>query len=181
MLKTYKLGCTIRRMITCGSLILVIGLAAAQDGNAEALPTEPTEEVIVYGHTRSTLRDELHRAEEKVFSIFNSLNSDDQYDIHCEYRLKRLSHMQIRVCEANFVGTLTSEAAYEAFMKRPLGARDAMMLRKRAELLDEMRKLAVERPELLEALSELRNARDALKNPGVVSQAPAGQDGGDAD
>jgi hypothetical protein len=70
-------------------MTLSIGRAVAQpelrptDDGREAL-TEKIDEITVLG-TRSmrTLRLEVQAARERVYDLFNSLNSDDEFDIHC--------------------------------------------------------------------------------------------------
>ena len=143
-------------MIRAGALVLLVATVAPQAARAEETPaTEQPEEIVVYGRSMATLRNERYRAEERVFAIFNSLNSDDEYDIHCEYRAPIGSLIKERVCEANFVGIATAAEAYAAMMGRSPVPAWPVIRRKEKLLLDEMKMLAVAHPELLEALEEL--------------------------
>jgi hypothetical protein len=50
----------------------------------EPEPAETIEEIVVYGNKSLVqLRLELYKAEDAVFDLFNSLNSDDEFDVHC--------------------------------------------------------------------------------------------------
>ena len=66
-------------------------------------PSEITEEIIVYGDkSMSVLRYEMNHAADVTFDLFNSLNSDDEYDIHCYKEASIGSHIMRRVCRPNF-------------------------------------------------------------------------------
>lgn len=146
---------------TTGPLILAALLAvdfrAAADGPA---PGEPPEEIMVYGKSMAEARRELHRAQEQVFATFNSLNSDDQYDIHCEYRAATGSHVRQRVCEANFVSDATSAEALAFLMRRGAVPAWAVVLRKKKLLHMELIRVAEEHPEFLAALEELADVHE---------------------
>lgn len=122
---------------------------------------EPLEEVIVHGRKLAELRKELHQAEDQFFSVFNSLNSDDDYDVRCGERAPVGSRIKRRVCEARFVGELSSMHA-AAMMRGASAVAPAFMARmnrKERLLLDEMRRLVVAHPELQQALEEITRAR----------------------
>ena len=45
---------------------------------------QPMEEITVIGQrTIATLRIQVERAQDRIFDIYNKLNTDDLYDIHC--------------------------------------------------------------------------------------------------
>lgn len=150
------------------SLLLLVSIAWAQSAPgevAEKSPEEPPEEIVVYGKSMAHLRNERYRTEERVFSIFNSLNSDDEYDIHCGYRAATGSlFIRQRVCEANFVGNATSAEAFSLMMRRPAVPASTVIRRKNKLLLEEMRRLAAEHPELGEALAELADVGDRTES-----------------
>ena len=77
-------------------------------------PSDTLEEIIVYGQ-RSLLefRLDLYRAEVNFYDLFNSLNSDDEYDVHCYREAPTGSHIRRRICRANFEKELTGEAALD--------------------------------------------------------------------
>jgi hypothetical protein len=78
---------------------------------------EPMEEVEIRG-TRNRLRElreEIVRLEDKFYLRYNELNTDDQYDVHCNMEAPTGTLMKYRVCRPEFVETATSEEA-KAFL-----------------------------------------------------------------
>jgi len=148
--------------------------AMSQDASvqeAEQDRPDTIEEIVVYGDKSLVrLRQELYRAEEVAFDLFNSLNSDDEYDIHCYYEAPIGSHIKLRVCEANYVRELTAAATAQWLVSQQAGAsqpyRDALPeIRQKDELLRaKMEKLVVEIPEFRKALSDYSEAKRILED-----------------
>lgn len=85
------------------------GGAARQSGQIQA-----DEEVTVVGFR--TLRDfriELQTAREKVYGLFNSLNSDDKFDISCQNLPRTGTRIPQRVCRPQYANTATTDASNE--------------------------------------------------------------------
>ena len=129
------------------------------------------EEIVVYGDkSLSLLRRDLYRAEEKAFGLFNSLNSDDDYDIHCYKEVRIGSHIKRRICKPNFVMKLEAEATSRWLRGLQSGGRsgqphsEAMVRTQRKEeiLHEEMESLILKNPDLLKAVIELSNAKQIL-------------------
>ncbi len=158
---------------TAGAVLLLvlmpIGLrhfALAQE--VAQAPIETMEEIIVYGDkSLHTLRQEVFRAEENFFAVFNTLNEDDEYDIRCFYEVPSFTHIRRHVCRANFVIDATSAESAPAFSEG-IGAfsRPAAfeIRRKKKRLRELMEALVAERPELLETLSEYTDAKQTLES-----------------
>jgi hypothetical protein len=148
-------------------LILLAAAAAfrpAAGQVAEVLSAEAPEEIIVYGKSLADARIRLHRAEERVFSLFNSLNSDDEYDIHCDYQTPIGTLIRQRFCAPNFVATATSAEAFALMMGRPAVPAVTVVRQKSRLLIEEMRTLAAQHPQLLGALDELADAKDGVES-----------------
>ncbi|MFL2546997.1 MAG: hypothetical protein ACJ0SL_06505 [Candidatus Rariloculaceae bacterium] len=80
---------------------------------------EPIEELTVTAPASlQSMRARLVRAEEDVLAIFNSLNDEDDYDIHCERETPLDSNIPVRVCRANFVNRLEARAAQDMMAGR---------------------------------------------------------------
>jgi hypothetical protein len=82
-----------------------------------ATNAEPMEEVEIRG-TRARLRElreEIVRLEDRFYQRFNDLNTDDQYDVHCNMEQPTGTLLRYRVCKPEFVETATSEEA-KAFL-----------------------------------------------------------------
>ncbi len=142
----------------------VCGLAhGQQEGRADNEPTAPTpeEEVVVRGTSPAALRLQIRLAEEAVYERFNELNSDDEFDIHCRLDTFTGSRMLHRVCQPNFQRTAQENAGRETVIGLQGGpsfgaqqfAGEAHL--KQQALAEEMRRLAREDEELLQALTRI--------------------------
>lgn len=79
-------------------LLLALGISpvgagqATPDKNSNPEFEKTPEEIIVYGKTSVIiLQNALYRAEESFFDMFNSLNSDDLFDVDCKKRQKSIT------------------------------------------------------------------------------------------
>jgi hypothetical protein len=138
---------------------------SAVDQKAAETPAEPIEEIVVYGEKSLTnLRHEVYRTEENFFAAFNSLNEEEEYDIHCFYEVPSFTHIRRHVCRANFVKDATANEYAGWRRGQPaLSARTVIMQKKR-RLGEKMELLTAEHPELLEALSKYSDAKHVLKS-----------------
>ena len=134
--------------------------------NEAAAPNE-IEEVIVYGEKSVLkLKRALVRAEDNVFSVFNSLNPDWQYDIRCYREVPVGSHIPRRVCYPNYLKVLISDAAAvwrgsNRTLKGgpPPTVSETRKRKKEKNLREIMEALKSEHPELVEALATYNEAK----------------------
>jgi molybdenum-dependent DNA-binding transcriptional regulator ModE len=138
--------------------------------DADVEPTETIEEIVVYGSkTLLQLRLDLYLAEEVVFELFNSLNSNDEFDIHCDKETTVGSRLQHRVCKPNYVDLLTAQATSHSIVTGAGGvnlsyAHAVTKIREKdQQLTEEMEAMVVERPELRKVLSEFADAKKILE------------------
>lgn len=109
----HLLGC-------CGLTVLWTSVAVAQDGvstdflsrQSSIVDESIIDEVIVEGkRSPKQIRREIRAAETKVLSLFNDLNSDDDYDIICR-RLARIGSQITRIeCKARIYWDAESDIA----------------------------------------------------------------------
>jgi len=67
------------------------------------LPQQILEEITVRGNqTFISIRNQIERAEDNMYTLFNELNSNDDFDIFCRNR-NRSSHIAQRECEPMFL------------------------------------------------------------------------------
>jgi hypothetical protein len=127
--------------------------------------TESIEEITVYGEKSLTnLRHAVYRTEENFFAAFNSLNEEEEYDVHCFYEVPSFTHIRRHVCRANFVAAATA-AEYAGWrMGQPAVSAQTVIMQKKRRLGEKLELLAAEHPELLEALSKYTSARHVLKS-----------------
>lgn len=149
---------------------------------------EPVEEVVVRGkRTLFSLRRELQAARENVWDVFNTINSDDDFDIACTSAPQTGSHVKKRACRPQYANNATRQAGQDLARRMSAcgagdsGCIEAAMQSATAEaqsqlaiipymdkrLDDEFRRLAVEQPELaaaiLEYLAKEREYDDAVR------------------
>lgn len=150
-------------------LFLVIGATNAQTTFAwQANSPGEIEEVIVYGEkSLLSLKREVMKAEENAYAVFNSLNTDHQYDIRCYKKAPTGSHIKRRVCFPNYMHDLEEEAAsiwgprqkMNRLVEGMIGVDTVKMKQKRKNLRDIMDALAIENPQLANALRAYSEAK----------------------
>lgn len=124
----------------------------------EITSESPLEEVVVIGReTLNSLREELRQAQDHVYDLFNTLNDDDEYDIHCHMETRTGTHISRRVCKANYVDEATSiqGEAYIAFLR---GEPGSAQMPATAAIELKNRILREKLTELVNANAELREA-----------------------
>ena len=129
----------------------------------------PIEEIQVLGtRTLYSIRMEIVDEENKIFSMFNELNSDDRFDILCDNIAPTGSHIQQRVCEPRFVietrAQMTQDYVRGIGMLVESSAVMAETAIEREEIAREHLRIAAEYPEYLEMLTALTNLRATLKS-----------------
>ena len=144
-----------------------VELPAAIDSESLAAMVGPeatgmTEEVIVRGQTPGALRIQIELAEEAVYDRFNEINSNDEFDIHCEEIAFTGSRMLTRFCQPNFWHAAEENIAYETVRLLQGSAFTAGTGQfrgeahyKRVQMREEMERLAREDEEFLNALRHL--------------------------
>jgi len=100
----------------CTSLAILM-MAASTAQPAEVV--DELEEVVVHGRH---LKDEILKAEDQYFSLFNDVNKDDRYDTHCVYlQMQTDSRLQGRACIPGFVADAMADwAPYKARCQPPV-------------------------------------------------------------
>lgn len=80
--------------------LLLAMLAQARFVAAQTLP----EEVEVVGQRQLfRLEEQLIEVENAVYALYNELNTDDLYDVHCEWLKPLGTNMRHRVCRPGFI------------------------------------------------------------------------------
>ena len=102
------------------SMSASLGLAFAQTEPAARAPgatasQEPPEEVVVRGRRLGELRSEAEDARERAYGLFNDLNSNDDFDVHCHKESRGGTNVPQEVCRAQFENRMSSAAAKDYF------------------------------------------------------------------
>ena len=123
------------------------------------------EEVIVYGSKPLIkLKHEMYRTEEALYNIFNSFNTDDDFNIRCRKEARTGTKLKRRVCRPNFVGKLLAEET-QRMMRGEGYIYPAAQIKKKNELmLAKMTETALEQPEVRKALVKYTEAKQTLES-----------------
>jgi len=136
---------------------------AAQDVREQS--TEPLEEIVVYGKkSLLNLRRELRRAEDDFYGLFNTLNVDDEFDIHCENEAPIGSHINERVCKANYVREATAAETRDRILGQAGRTAAQIVSSKQKKFHSNMVKMVEKNPELFQALVDIDAAGRILKS-----------------
>ena len=155
-LQRYLVPCL--AFVLLGSMKVGISQITTADENKLA-SSETVEEIIVYGDkSLIQLRHELYEAEEEFFKLFNEVNSNDDFDVVCDYEVFLGSRRKHHLCIPRFAKRIEADAIVHAGLTSGewMDTWDrARVKRKDEQLWAEMRTLLAETPELREAMSKL--------------------------
>ncbi len=129
------------------------------------------DEIIVYGEKSIIiLQNELYRAEESFFDLFNTLNSDDEFDVECKKRAFIGERRRIHQCMPAFAEKYAAQAisgfqfdgnGYPLIVNVEYRAR----VKKKEEMMwAEMAELVKKNPEFLREVIRLQKANQALES-----------------
>lgn len=156
-------------VIVTSGITLLFGLPMPGVCQSEPIPAEEPprmiEEVIVLGSkSLFDLKLEMYRAEEALYDLFNSLNMDDDFDVHCYKEAPVGSHIKQRVCKTNFHRNLLAKASQRMMLGEPYVSPAAEIKYMNERLLHDMTVKTLENPEMLEALTRANEAKQALES-----------------
>jgi hypothetical protein len=83
----------------------------AQSAGSASVSGRAPEEVIVRGQRLPDLRMQVESAKVRVYDLFNALNSDDAFDVSCDYEDSTGSRMRQHVCRPRFKTDIATDAA----------------------------------------------------------------------
>jgi len=141
-------------------------------GDASRNQEETIEEITVIGQKYiSTLRIQIIKAEDHAYDIFNALNDDDDYDVHCRMEARIGTLIKKRVCLPNFYDKATADDA-QVYLGLIGGSTNYIPAAPSASSVfalkfpifkSKVKKLALENPELLDAVRELFEINEELR------------------
>jgi hypothetical protein len=95
----------ITAVLLCGASS---GLVAAA---APTLPDEELEEALVSGRKLHQLRADVIAAEDRFYELFNELNTNDDYDVHCTQDQPTGTRISHRACRPVFYARAQEDEA----------------------------------------------------------------------
>lgn len=156
-------------MFLCGLALQVGAAAAGVDGAGgtppPGAPGVDLDEVAVIGKSLRKLQREVIEAEDRFYARFNTLNTSDEFDIHCQMDKATGTRVPKRQCRIRFLADaaamdgqeflrgLTSAAAARG-VNAPLAALQPLWLQRRDEYRQTARALLEQNPELMALATE---------------------------
>lgn len=141
--------------------VLVAGLVSQSSTLAASAPEPelPIEEITVTGQrTMIALRMQISDAEDHLYELFNELNTDDRYDVHCVQVDRYFSHTKQKQCRVGYErDALKAEADYITATVTGMPApalipRSVVIAAELPNYQAKMRELVVQNPDLLDAV-----------------------------
>lgn len=127
---------------------------------------QPMEEITVIGQrTLGNLRVQIERAEDRMLDIYNKLNTDDLYDIHCRMRNRIGSRIQFKICTPVYYDKTEADTTQLALSGVPVGASymNAKLSHYNPILREKWTQLAKTNPDLLQAIIKHYELSQELK------------------
>lgn len=136
-----------------------------EEGSADCAAEESQgrvdEEITVYGDkSRPQIRQEFRAIENRMYTLFNNLNEQNDYDIVCRKETRVGSQIIRRVCKARLFFKARSELAEGESTSTLRPSALTNVKRHEAKLREITRELAAENPELLELLRTRQSMLD---------------------
>lgn len=129
-------------------------IAAAGMNTASDLP-----EVLVESKRLYQMRNDIIQAEDKFFALFNELNTDDDFDVHCTIDTPTGTRISQRICRVQFYETAQAEWARSLMTGDSVPPPDLVALERSAEYKQKALAIINAHPEL----RRLVKMRDALE------------------
>ena len=94
-----------------GSFLSVIMLTLSIQGFAQETvsPKLPEEIVVNAPESLKHLQTQVKLAQKRMFNVFNEINDDDQFDVHCTNDKRWQSKIREQVCTPNYLKTVQEE------------------------------------------------------------------------
>ncbi len=153
-----------------GKIIRIVAVLSSLTLPSFASAMEAPEERIVTGQQSLTqLQRQIDQAQDRMFGMFNELNDDDRYDIHCRKERRTGTILSQRVCKPGFLRNSTSLNA-NAYLATLQGGAAVSSPDPQAEsgyhypiLREKMNALAGQNPEFAEAVAKHYELSEELK------------------
>jgi len=161
-----KLKVTILAFLVCFYTGSVTGQS---DPEPQTMATEeqgqeqPMEEITVIGQrTLGTLRIQIDRAEDRMFDIYNKLNTDDLYDIHCHMEGDHIKH---KTCAPVYYDRTEADTTQLTLIGVPVGASymNAKLSQYNKIMGAKWKQLVMSNPDLLHAIMQHYELSQELK------------------
>ena len=158
-----------------GALCLLSSLASAQEPDSQSVSdavsagANPIEEITVVGQRSFlTLYNQLETAKIELYSLYNDLNTDDDYDVECKKSNWTHTHIQRLECWPKFITNTMAENAQDTFRgiasayNAPVNQIEAQYTAELDDLRANILRIAQEHPEVAAWLLELGRVEQSI-------------------
>jgi len=122
---------------------------------ADSPANEAVEEITVYGEkTVQAIKAQIMQADRRLYGIWNELNDDREFDVHCRMEGVYASRRKERICLPAFEHGVLEEAWDDLGTWTGAGRPQAEIRRKREIMRQKMINFAAENPDLAAAIFE---------------------------
>lgn len=100
--------------LLCTLLFATTNIALGQNEPTTSIrqPVQDVEEIrVISNRSLIMLKRQVLQAEVDMFNLFNELNDDDEFDIHCRMEARIGSLIKKQICRPNYIYTATSQEA----------------------------------------------------------------------
>jgi hypothetical protein len=145
---------------TCSFAIFLLIPAVWADTNGVGDPADSKdnselsfidEVIVVEQKNVSQLRTELKKADDQLFSLYNTLNTDDSLDMICKKQTRIGSQIKYRVCKSSYHRQLEGESGSEFLEDGDASASAGPPAGHYAKVRENMSRLMTENPDLQKA------------------------------
>lgn len=140
-------------------------LAEFGERRTEPVSDDVIDEITVKGRrSLNSIQRDIYEADDTLYNLFNSLNSDNKYDVYCKREMRTGTNIKShRICRPQFERDLMFDTREEVSGSFSTNLPTAEIRRHRAVMREKMLSLAMENPGLSEAIlkrAELQRAYD---------------------
>ena len=150
--RAFKINVVVATGVVSLLVLPVSGVCQSESVQAEE-PPETIEEVVVHGSKPLVkLKLEIFKAEDALYDLYNSLNTDDDFDIRCYKEAPTGSKIKRRICRTNFYSKLMARETQLMMRGEPFIDPVFEIEKMKKRMLADMTEKALEHPELLKAV-----------------------------
>ena len=150
--RAFKINVVVTTEVVSLLVLPVSGVCQSESVQTQE-SSEPIEEIVVHGHKSIIdLKHEMYEAEETLYGIFNALNSDDDFDIHCYEEAPTGTKIKQRICKTEKMGKILAGQTQKMMRGEPYVFPTNEINKMNERMLAEMQELASTHPEYLKAL-----------------------------
>ncbi len=153
-----------------GTLLLCTAVQAepgqtSPDADVNQADSDEIEEITVYGaRPLINLRWQMHTTEKNFYAVFNTLNSNDDFDVECGYETRTGSRLTEYSCSARFVRDYRSQLSKQRQSGSVATPEKRINIpEKEREMREELASLIEKYPDLLTAFTDALDAKQVYR------------------